>query len=384
MSSVEAVPALHLGPPREAFLDPVWFQRDLEAVFIPRWQFAGHTDDLAEPGAFFKFVLGQHEVIICRRSDGGLAAYHNFCRHRGFRLIAEQQGKVRNLTCGYHGWTFSKDNGECLAAVRMPESFDASDWGLRRVWVEDFHGLVFVCLADEPPKSVAEATAALLDSTGGISGYDLDGMRVAATTEVLIDANWKIAEENDSECYHCSLNHPELVRTYDPWVGMTTITEFGDEADLDAWWLTKDFATIDLGRVYTQGRLCEIPLPRTDGPGNFDAEEVQFFWLAGGHIIFVNDHARLLNFVPIGPEQTLVQNVWFVAKDAIEGRDYNRDSLIELFDITTQQDVRLCEEVQRGVRMPKYTPGPLNPDQQTPITAFYRWYEQQLASLGRA
>jgi len=383
MSSLDAAPALHLGPPREAFYDPSWFERDLETIFIPRWQFAGHIDDLAEPGAYFKYVIGQNEVIVCRRSDGGLVAYHNVCRHRAYRLVQERQGKLRrNVTCGYHGWSYSREDGACVSATRMPEGFDRCAWGLHRVWVEDFRGLVFVCLAEEPPESIATAAAPLLDAAGGLSGYDMDGMRVAATEEWMVNANWKVVKENDDECYHCALNHPELARSYDPWSNMSA--NEGEEPDLDAQWTTEDWAKNELGSVYTQGRICEIPMPRTDGPGTFDAEEVQLFWLAGGHIIFINDYARLSSFIPIGPEQTLQQYWWFVAKDAVEGRDYNREDLMELLGTTSRQDIRLCEEVQRGLRMPSYTPGPLNLDHQAPIAAFYRWYEEQLASHGEA
>jgi phenylpropionate dioxygenase-like ring-hydroxylating dioxygenase large terminal subunit len=379
MSLLDVTPAQHFGPPRESFFDPTWFERDLDAVFVPRWHFAGHVDELAEPGAYFLYTIGRYEVIVCRRSDGGIAAYHNFCRHRGYRLVTERRGKLRrNLACGYHGWTFARDSGDCLSATRMPEGFDLCEWSLRRAWVEDFHGLVFVCLAETAPEPVASAAAHLLDSTGGVSGYDLDRMRVAATDEWTIKANWKVVKENDDECYHCALNHPELARSYDPWSGMTV--SGGADADLDAQWTTKDWAKIELGRVYTQGRVCEIPLPRTDGPGRFDAEEVQIFWLAGGHVIFVNDYARLSSFVPLGPELTLVQYWWFVDKDAVEGRDYDRANLMELLNVTSQQDTGLCEEVQRGVRMPAYTPGPLNLEHQTPAAAFYRWYERQLAS----
>lgn len=379
MSSLDTAPALHVGPPREAFLSDDWFQRDLEAVFLPRWQFVGHADQLPEPGSFVTFVIGDNEIVVCRRNDGGLGAYHNFCRHRGHRLVTDPQGTMRrNLTCPYHGWTFSKDDGSCLSATRMPKDFDRCAWALRTVWVEEFHGLVFVCLSEERPEAIGVAAASLLSPGEGIGGYDLDGLRLAVSSEFLVEANWKVVKENDDECYHCALNHPELSQTYDPWAGMTVAE--GDEG-LDDQWTIKEWALIELGRQYSSKKLCAIPMPRKDGDPSFDSEEVQFFWMAAGHMIFINDYARICSFVPLAPERTLVRQWWLVDREAEEGRDYDRDDLMYLFEVTSQQDKALCEEVQRGLRMPRYTPGPLNLDHQSPAAAFYRWYEQTLGSF---
>lgn len=373
MTSLDKPPTAHVGPPREAFLSQEWFQRDLDAVFLPRWHLAAHADELREPGAFVTFNLGAHEVIVSRRRDGGLSAYHNFCRHRGYRLVGEPRGTLRrNITCQYHGWTFSKDDGGCLSATRMPEDFDRSQWGLRTAWVEEFHGLVFVSLAAEKPESVAVGAAPLMSAGGGFGGYRLENTKVAASNEFLVQANWKVVKENDDECYHCTLNHPELSATYDPWSGMTVAAERG----LDDQWTVKDWALIELGHQYSQGRVCDIPLPRTDGPGSFDAQDIQFLWMVTGHMILVNDYARICTLIPVGPEQTLVRQWWLVAEDAVEDRDYDRAKLMHLFEVTSFQDKALCEQVQRGVRMPNYTPGPLNLDHQSPAAAFYRWYAQ--------
>jgi hypothetical protein len=55
-----------------------------------------------------------------------------------------------------------------------------------------------------------------------------------------------------------------------------------------------------------------------------------------------------------------------------------------LFDTTMRQDQKLCEEVQRRLRMPQYTPGPLNPHHQSPAAAFNHWYDENVTALGIA
>ena len=41
-------------------------------------------------------------------------------------------------------------------------------------------------------------------------------------------------------------------------------------------------------------------------------------------------------------------------------------------EVESFQDLVRCEGVQRGLRMPKYTPGPLVLDRQASAAAFYR------------
>jgi Rieske 2Fe-2S family protein len=376
---VADIPELHLGPSREQFISVEWHERDLDVVFRPRWQFVGHADEIDEPGSFMTYALAGDEVVICRRADGGLNAFHNFCRHRGHRLVTDSHGKLRrNLTCPYHGWTYSKEDGACLAATRMPEGFDRRGWSLYPAWVEEFHKLVFVCVAEEKPVSIKQATAGLLTPEGGFGGYDLDAMKLAASTEFVVEANWKVVKENDDECYHCALNHPELIKGYDPWNGPTVSSGSG----LEDQWTTREWELLELGLQQSASRVCAIPSARTDGDGDVDAQDVQFFWFASGHVILTRDHTWIWSIVPLGPEQTLVRQWWLVAPEAQLTRDYERDSLMHLFNTTMRQDQRLCEEVQRGLRMHRYTPGPLNLGHQSPAAAFYRWYEENVTALG--
>jgi phenylpropionate dioxygenase-like ring-hydroxylating dioxygenase large terminal subunit len=370
--------ALEFGSSRDHFLSPEWHHRDLESVFRPRWQFVGHKDELPNPGSYITFRLGDDEVLVCRASDDHFRAYYNFCRHRGHRLGTQDHGEfLRNIKCQYHGWAYSKDDGSCLSATRMHPEFDKSNWGLRQAWVEEFHGLIFVSFAEEEPTSVAGLTNQIIADDAGIHGYDLDRMKLAASSQFEVDANWKVVKENDDECYHCALNHPELIVGYNPWHGPTVVE------DLDApqhMWTSDEWALLEIGFQQSASQVCAIPSPRVNGGGDFEAQDVQLFWQPSGHLILQSDHAWIWSITPLGPERTLVRQWWLVADDAQEGKDYEVGPLTELFDITMRQDKELCEQVQRGIRMRFYTPGPLNPRYQSPAAAFYRWYERCLRS----
>lgn len=368
--------AIETGIPRERFVEPEWHDRDLQAVFRPRWHYAAHGSEIDEPGSYVTVSLGDDEIVITRASSGRAVAYYNFCRHRGHPLVTQERGQLRrNITCQYHGWSYSKDDGACIAATRMPERFDKSAWGLRKAWVEEWHRMIFVSFGDRRPISVADSTKGFIDADGYLGGFDLDRLKLAATSQIEIAANWKLVVENDDECYHCALNHPGLVRNYNPWSGFTVVQDLDKPQHL---WTEDDWSIVNLGdNKYTDEPSCQVPLPRRN-PEDPDFMTTQFFWQPSGHLSLNADYAWLWSVRPLGPERTALTQQWLVADEAEEGRDYDVDSLTEFFETTMREDEVLCNRIQKGFRMRKFEPGPLNPHHQGPAIQFYRWYQRCL------
>ena len=56
----------------------------------------------------FRSFEGHGEtIVITRQADGGVAAFHNVCMHRGPSFVTELKGcKARRFTCPYHGWVY--------------------------------------------------------------------------------------------------------------------------------------------------------------------------------------------------------------------------------------------------------------------------------------
>ena len=315
------------------------------------------------------FALGDDEVVICRGADMTIGAFYNFCPHRGHRLCTEERGQIkRNFICPYHGWAFSKESGACVSATKMNEDFDRSEYGLRQAWVEDFNGMVFVS------PSILDFTKNLAVGAG-IGGYDVRRMKVAATIKIEFAANWKLLRENDDECYHCLINHPELIEGYDPWHGFTVVEDLDNPQHL---WTNDEWALLELGNTYAAKPVCKIPAPRADGKDGSESQDIQFFWQPSGHVVLQRDHAWMWLIRPLGPERTLLTQHWLVDENAVEGQDYDVPTLTSLFNVTMMQDKSLCEEVQRGLKMRPYVSGPFNPHHQSPAAAFYRWYQRCL------
>lgn len=365
------------GPPASTFLSAEWHERDLQACFRPRWLVAGHVDELARPHGYLTFRLGEEEAIVRRGDDGRLHGFRNYCPHRGTRLCTERLGvsPSRRIVCPYHSWVFSTEDGSLLQANNMHEDFDRSIFGLKPVHVAEWNGLVFVCLAQTPPPPPADYLAEL-----EFAGRDFSRMKLAHLKTHEVHANWKIVVENNSECYHCAANHPELRVVYD-WKSLYTSEEefvrycADREHGLEVWQMpVRSYHTVGGRQVVSR------PTPRLEGADTEPDDEWGTYvgWEPGVALNVSRDMFWLFVPKPTGPRTTELTQMWLVHEDAQPGRDYDLESLIEFWDLTMGQDRELCEGVQRGMAEPTYTPGPLNRRHQRGQAGFYRWYAAQI------
>jgi Rieske 2Fe-2S family protein len=86
------------------------------------------------------------------------------------------------------------------------------------------------------------------------------------------------------------------------------------------------------------------------------------------------DHLFMFSAIPVGPDETLVVSKWLVHKDAVEGVDYDLETLASLWTTTNLQDRELAENNQRGVNSLGYTPGPYSQEAETLVMDFVDWY----------
>jgi phenylpropionate dioxygenase-like ring-hydroxylating dioxygenase large terminal subunit len=151
-------------------------------------------------------------VLIVRGDDGVLRAFQNACRHRGNSLCVGSGSGLRELRCGYHGWTW--DLAGTLKRVPNRRGFGAlrlSDFPLVPARVDTWEGLVFVNL-DVDAIPLIEYLEAVPDD---ISWCHLGDFGCYATLTVDVEANWKTIADGYSETYHIQTLHPELLRCVD-------------------------------------------------------------------------------------------------------------------------------------------------------------------------
>jgi len=153
-----------------------------------------------------------------RAEDGTAKVFRNACRHRGVKL-ADGQGCKRAFVCPYHGWTYGLDGK--LKNIPNEDGFpgiDMDDNGLAPVACKEVGGLVFVC------QDNSEAGALVDDNMLGLIPNDFE---LIETTEMDVDANWKIHLESSLEGYHIRSLHTKTFypRQYD---NLTVVEAFGE------------------------------------------------------------------------------------------------------------------------------------------------------------
>ena len=86
-----------------------------------------------------------------------------------------------------------------------------------------------------------------------------------------------------------------------------------------------------------------------------------------------SDHMIGYRFIPISLQETNIEVIWFVQKDALEGKDYIKEDLTWLWHVTSQDDERIISLNQKGINSHYFKPGPLS-EMEWGIRAFYQSY----------
>ncbi|MFU8823598.1 aromatic ring-hydroxylating oxygenase subunit alpha [Yoonia sp.] len=374
---------------RALYCDAGVYEHDLDQIFYREWLFALPSPTLPKPGTFATLQIGAYPVVIVRSADGMVRAFHNVCRHRGQRLCATTTGAAPNLVCPYHQWTYGLD-GKLLYARDMGDGFDPAEHGLKKVHCVDLGGMVFVCLAQVPPP-IAELAKQL---TSFLAPSGLKDAKVAHSSTIVEKGNWKLVIENNRECYHCSGSHPSLCRTFSDnpkFAAMSGPNEAS--ADILTHWQRCEAAGLPSRFTHAddmQWRLARVPLlnnaesytmstkaavARRMGAMPFnDAGTLLFYHYPNTWNHFLGDHAITFRVLPISPTETEVTTTWLVHKDAVEGVDYDLQTLTEVWLNTNDEDRQVVEENQKGILSPAYEPGPYSPIQEEGVIQFIDWY----------
>ncbi len=357
---------------RRFYTDPDIYQLEFDRIITKNWILAGHQSQLPNPGDFRVVKVGNESAIMVRSKDGELKAFANVCRHRGSLVCLEQSGNVRKFECPYHGWVYDTD-GNLVAARNMPDDFRKDEHSLHPVSLENVHGLLFIAFCDNPP-SLEGATRDLAEP---MAIFDFPNLKVAAQKTYPIAANWKLSIENYQECYHCATAHPDYAKMH------TLILDQAKRERVQNKMLAKMEAcgikNILIDYVDTKARPGEqgYGYGRTamfDGyvTGSRDGKPVapllgKIKGYDGGasdfsvgpfsFLLAYSDHVVAYVFTPVDMSHCQCEIYWLVRGDAVEGKDYDRNELMWLWDVTTYADEKIIVNNWKGVGSRYYRPG---------------------------
>lgn len=364
--------------PQEYYITPEWYERDLEVVFRSRWLFAGHASSIPDEGDYFLFELGPDSYVVVRQADGTIRALANVCRHRGSRICTEASGKgKKRLTCPYHAWSYGLD-GSLRTAPRMQADLDKSQHGLKRAWVDEWYGMVFVCLADERPEPLASRFEGV-----DLGPWGLGATKVAADETFDVAADWKLVSENFIECYHCAVAHPELCQVFDPNFSVVGEKRLGNTREIpskvretsdDYFSFSADGTLRPGARSFTMDGEYAVSRLLGDSGDPPPERDSGLFSFPNFNTVAVPDYFLTFSWLPVGPRASRFRATWLVHEDAEEGRDYDVEHLKALFRVTAQEDVDLSVLGQQGINGHAYEPGPYNERLEAAVISWMRVY----------
>lgn len=384
------------------------FEADLDVFFRRHWIHIGLECDVTEPGDAIVIDIGKTSLILLRDDDGEIRVVHNVCRHRGSRILDSGPSIISKLVCPYHQWTYEL-SGKLSYAPHMGPDFDKSCNNLRTVNFRNIGGLIYVCLSDSPPADV-ETLERVMNVR--LAPYGLRDAKIAYQTDVIEEGNWKLTIENNRECYHCSANHPELCVSfvevdfgYDPGtLGEEDLKMARSHEKLYAertrQWEAEGFPSTAVEQLagnetnWRTQRLIIAGAGESQTPdataavsrllGSMTRKDLgdTHLWGHNSWNHFMGDHAVTSMVIPLAPNRTLVRTKWLVHKDAVEGVDYDLDTLTSVWVATTDQDAELVGRNHRGVEDPAYQPGPYSRFTEPQLDNFVTWYIERMRAHG--
>jgi len=381
---------------QQFYTDPSIYDIDLETFFYNQLIFVGHESQIKYTGDYFLFEIGNESIIIIRDNNSNVNCFYNVCRHRGSHICIEKEGKTKKLVCPYHAWAYDLA-GNLISARMMDEKFIKKDWNLNKCSSKVYEGLIFINLSENPD----DFNKFINPVKDFIELHGLSRSKIALKKTYPTSGNWKLTLDNFHECYHCLPAHPEYCQVHSKeyiqayGAGNNTgpeSIEFSNQ--LKEWnkktenlgYLTGEFSDEGISNFFRSAERTPFDGNRLsetkDGkPGSILMGKFKEF--DGGYttvgtspfnsLIMSNDFATTFTFIPRGPMETDVEIMWLVHEDAIEGKDYDLNNLIWMWDQTTIADKKIIENNQKGVMSKKYIPGPLS-EMELGLKKLKKWY----------
>jgi choline monooxygenase len=349
--------------PSRYYVDPRYLEAEKERIFGRTWQLVARADELQRIGDFVPVSVLDEPIVITRGLDDRLHAFYNVCRHRAGQ-VALTRGNRKSLQCRYHGWTYGLD-GSLRACPEMEETedFRKEDFGLIPVRVETWGPFVFVNLSADAP-ALATVMGAIPAEVAA-AGYDMDRMRLVERRDYLIDCNWKVYVDNYLEGYHLPIAHPALFKELD--YDAYRVEEFR--------YYSKQHAPI---RELKPGEEIGVDRRYLRQPGAEDS--ALYYWIFPNTMFNVYQDNMSSNVIlPVGPDKTLTIFEWFFAEPGSGAGWESMQQTIAFSDEIQQEDIVLCEQVQRGLRSRSYDTGRFSAKRENGVYHFQSLVREFLA-----
>ena len=334
--------------PLSWYRDPGLHERESRSVFTSGWQYVGSFDRLPQPASFFTSSIARIPVLVVRDADDRLRAFANVCAHRG-HAVADGDGCRGTLQCPYHGWTYNLD-GRLRKAPRteLDPTFDPSEIRLRELAVDRWGPLIFV--SPEPGVGFQEATAGLR-AAAQRRGFDVTAHPRRACRSWELACNWKVALDNNTECYHCATIHRSFASDY--------------HVDREHY----------LVEGFDYAFTHESPMKHSDNAGAAPDFHLYYLWPNSMISARRNEYFYTYHYRPVAPGRTVQHNDYFFPS---EWSDAEVAEKIDEIGVIMREDWDAFESVQRGIESEMFDHGVVLPHEEALLCHFHKLHARML------
>ncbi|MFI0843997.1 aromatic ring-hydroxylating dioxygenase subunit alpha [Mesorhizobium sp. IMUNJ 23232] len=321
------------GLPGWSYHSQALLELEKEYIFRNHWQIVGHVSDMPNAGDYLAIDIVGERALVVRGKDGVVRGFHNLCRHRGSRVVADNKGNCKNaLVCPFHGWVYNLDG--TLRGAARPRSFpdlDKSEFGLTPLELEIWMGFIFVRFRKGPQPPVAELMQPI---EGEISHYRIGEMLPAyGVWSQKTPVNWKSVRDVDNEGYHVAMAHPALQDLY----GST----YFDEPFKNG--VSRSFATYNphAGRRWSVRNYVRISPEATHLPEHLRKAWIYYGIFPNMVIALTPETAQFYQEFPLSTGETLLRGAIYRYADESRRQAAARYLALRIDRETTAEDVQL-------------------------------------------
>jgi choline monooxygenase len=323
--------------PASWYLDSEVAELERRIVFSRSWQPAARVEQLEQAGSYVTFTIAGEPGLLVRGTDGLLRAFFNVCRHHAAAVMTESSGKVAQLRCPYHGWTYSLD-GTLKAAPDMGAvaDFDRKSTSLATIDAMTWKNWAWVNL-----------TAGTSPINESLPGLTLENLHWLERRRYRLECNWKVFVDNYLDGgYHVPLLHK----------GLDNVLNYSEYQ-------------IELGN-----RWCLQWSPLAGGG------RALYYWIYPNFMINLYPDAMDTNLViPAGDGHCEIIFDFYFADISEKARERNQGR-IAASEAIQHEDTAICESVQHGLSSRSYKAGRLSVRREAGEHLFHRLLYSDLKS----
>jgi choline monooxygenase len=347
--------------PAAFYVDARIAEIEARTVFNQTWQLVGRVDQVEKPGQFVTATVAAEPIVVVRGNDGMLRGFYNVCRHHAAAVVTEACGQASLLHCPYHGWNYGLDG----SLKGMPEfegvkNFERQKNGLVPVRADTWEKFVFVNLDPQ--------VAPLNDFLGGlvkrVAPLGVSKLRYFDSRSYDIHCNWKVFVDNYLDGgYHV----PHLHK------GLSSVLDY------------KQYT------IENEDRYClqSSPMVSSEEDAATGAtrkgDRAWYFWQYPNLMINCYEGYMDTNLVlPVDVDHCRVIFDFYFADVSDARREYNQQS-VAVGARVQDEDLGICEAVQRGLKSRAYGAGRLSFRREAGEHLFHRLLAADLkAGVGRS